>query len=879
MNWYDVWYEREMTMRQKRTLARSRLLVKAMYVTVVGVIVGLLGTFGVFAYFARDLPNPDRIVRREGFSTKIFDRNGKPLYDLFGDKRRTPVEIKDIPEYLQQATVAIEDKNFYRHTGVDPLTPFRIGWHYITEGKVIGGSSITQQLVKNVLLTSDRAVSRKLRELILTVQVESKYSKEEILQMYLNEVPYGGTAWGAETAAETFFGKPVAQLNLVESAILAGLPQSPTRYSPFSGQKLYIGRTQEVLRRMREDGYITSDQEKEAREQLQIVTFASGDGVLQAPHFVFYVKDLLTQKFGERVVEEGGLRVVTSLDVDVQNSAQKIVTEEIAKVDKPYHIGNGAAVVVDPASGEILAMVGSRGWDDPDYDGKFNVVTQGLRQPGSALKPVVYLTGLKKGYTAATLFMDTKTSFPSGDKPEYVPVNYDGKYRGPVLMREALGNSLNVPAVKMLALVGIPEMMRQANDMGFTTLEPTKENLARVGLSVALGGGEVRLLDMATAYSAFANGGTKVEPAAILKVTDRNGKVLEEGKPFGSALGKQVMRPEEAYIVSAMLSDNKARELVFGLRSLLNITGKTVAVKTGTTNDRRDNWAVGWTSSVVVGVWVGNNDNSPIKAVSSGVSGATPIWRRIMVELMGKKPDEPFVKPEGIVELEVDKVSGYRAHDAFESKVEIFAKGTEPPGDDPVHKKVKVCKGEGKLAGATDVATGNFDEKEYFIFKEEDPFGQNGENKWQEGILNWLKDQSDSRYHPPTEYCSGAANQVHVSIVKPENRGMVKEGEDVTIKATIDSINRLVNVEFVVDGAVRDSRSQEPWELTIPRLSLGNHTIAVRGTDEKGNKGEAAIVFGYGQPWQEPTPVPTSTPVPSNTSEPPTGTPIVSPTP
>jgi penicillin-binding protein 1C len=827
-----------------------------MYVVIGMVGVGLVAVFVVFAYFAKDLPSPTKVVRREGYSTKIYDKNGALLYDLYSDKRRTPVELKDVPAYLQQATIAVEDKNFKKHGGVDPLTPLRIAWNVLTKQRLIGGSSLTQQLVKNVLLTSDRTITRKLKEMILTVQVESKYSKEEILQMYLNEAPYGGTAWGVATAAEMYYGKPVSQLNLIECAILAGLPQSPSAYSPFSGQKLYEGRTKDVLRRMREDGYITGLQETEALEQLPNVKFASGDGVLEAPHFVFYVKELLVKKFGEQVVEQGGLRVITSLDLETQKMAQKVVTEEIAKLESA-HITNGAAVVVEPQTGQILAMVGSRGWDDPDYDGKYNVTTA-LRQPGSSLKPVVYLTGLKKGYTAATLLMDTKTSFPGGDKPEYVPVNYDGKYRGPVLVREALGNSLNVPAVKMLALVGISDMMQQAFDMGFTTLEPTTENLARVGLSVALGGGEVRLLDMGVAYGAFANGGRKIEPVAILKVTDRNGAVLEEWK---NAPGYQVMSSGEAYVISSILADNNARSAIFGANSLLKISGRTVAVKTGTTNDRRDNWAVGWTPGVVVGVWVGNNDNSPIKQVASGSSGATPIWRKIILGYLKESADVPFEKPGDVVTVAVDKVTGYGGHDNFPTKDEVFVKGTEPVGEDPVHKLVKVCKGENKLAGPTDIAAGNYDLKEFFEFKEEDPFEKNGQNKWQEGILNWLKDQADSRYKMPTEYCAGSGKQVHISIAQPQDKSQIEEGKDVFVKAEITSINKITKVEILLDGAVRETLTNGPWELTIPRPTKGNHEVKVIAYDESGNKSEDVRRFGYGQAWQEPTP--TTTLVPS----------------
>ena len=831
----------------------SRILVKLALLGFGAVVAGIVGMAGLFAYYARDLPSPEKIVRREGFATKIYDRKGKLLYDVFGDQRRNPVDISQVSLVVKQATVAIEDKNFYKHSGFDPLGILRAALTTVFTGKLQGGSTLTQQLVKNVLLTSRRTITRKLKEFILTVQVERKYSKDQILQMYLNEAPYGGNAWGIATAADVYFGKKVAEVTLPEAAILAGLPQSPSLYSPYSGKK-YIGRAEEVLRRMREDGYITRDQELEAKNQLGKVTFATQSGLLKAPHFVFYVKNKLVERYGEKLVEEGGLRVTTTLDLDLQEAAQSAVTEEISKV-KNLKIGNGAAVAIDPQTGQILAMVGSRGWDDPDYDGQFNVTTAS-RQPGSAIKPVVYLAGLRKGYTASTLLMDTKTSFPGGDKPEYIPENYDGKFRGPILVREALGNSINIPAVKMVSLVGIRDMLEVAYDMGFSTLKPTKEVLDRVGLSVALGGGEVKLLELADAYAAFANGGKRVETVAILEVTDSEGKILEEWSD--ASLGsKQVITPAEAFVISSILSDPKAREITFGPRSAINIAGRTIAVKTGTTNDKRDNWTVGWTPTVMVGVWVGNNDNSPMKEVASGVTGAAPIWRKVILSALKDKGDEGFAAPAGMVTMDIDKVSGYRAHDGFEARQEYFIKGTEPTGDDPVHKKVKVCKGEGKLATPADIANGNYDEKEFFYFKEEDPFGVGGVNKWQEGILDWLKDQADSRYHPPTDYC-GSVNQIVVDIKEPSDHQQYGDN-DVTIRADIAGSNKIINVEFKVDGQVRETLSSSPWERKI-NIPDGVRKIEVRAEDEKGNSGSKSVEIGVKQPWAAPSPTPTPTP-------------------
>ncbi|MDO8504079.1 MAG: PBP1A family penicillin-binding protein [bacterium] len=837
-----------------RRRSRPNLFYRLALFSFLGVL-GLFLIFGiVFPLFALDLPSPDKIVRREGFSTKIYDRNGVLLYDIFANQRRTAVDIKDVPLYLQKATIATEDKNFYKHGGFDPTGIVRAAANTVLRGKLQGGSTLTQQLVKNVLLSSERTLPRKIREFILTVQIERKYTKDQILQMYLNEAPYGGTAWGVESAAETYFGKTVADLDLVESAILAGLPQRPTAYSPYgTNPQAYVGRTQDVLRRMREDGYITKDQEQEAGKQLSQVQFIGKGANFKAPHFVTYVQNLLEERYGEALVQQGGLKVTTTLDWDLQEKAQQVVTDEIAKVEN-LHITNGAAVVIDPNNGEILAMVGSKDFTAKDYDGQVNV-TLSLRQPGSAIKPVTYVVALKKGYTAATLLIDTPTTFPGGvNLPDYKPVNYDGKFRGPLQARYALGNSVNTPAVKMLALIGIKDMMQTAFDLGIKTLEPTKENLERVGLSVTLGGGEVRLLEMTGAYGAFANGGRRFDPVAILKVEDQKGKALEEYK---SGDGRKVLEAGEAFIISNILSDNNARADVFGTNSALVVPGRTVAAKTGTTNDRRDNWTVGWTPQVAVGVWVGNNDNSQIKQVASGVSGAAPIWRQIIMAALSGKPNVSFEVPPSIVTAEVDSISGFRAHDGYPSRTEYFIKGTEAAGDDPVHTRLKVCKSEGKLATPSQVAGGDYEEKEFIALKEEDPTGP--PNRWQEGILEWLGTQSDPRYHPPGDYC-GSSNPVNVEFLTPKDKDQVNTN-DFEVRVDPRSSTEIVQVEIELDSVLQATLTSAPWKMPLT-ASDGIHEIRAKAKDKNGNESDRKIHIGVKVPWSSPSPSPTPTPAP-----------------
>lgn len=866
MDWKRVWERRIYKIRSRTSrwrLNRVKLLSRLAFLVFASLLFLILVSGALFAWLAKDLPQPNKVVRKEGFATKIYDRNEELLYDVYSDQRRTPIILDQVPLHLRNATIAIEDKNFYKHKGFDPKGIFRALYNIIVYQNLQGGSTLTQQLVKNALLTSQRTIPRKIKEFILAVQIESKYSKDEILQMYLNESPYGGTAWGVESASEIYFSKKATDLNLVESAILAGLPQKPSVYSPFSDTpKAFIGRTQQVLRRMHDDGYITKEQEEEARDQLNKVEFATSSANFKAPHFVMYIKKKLEDRFGQQLVEQGGLRVYTTLDFKLQEEAQKTVTEEIAKYES-IHITNGAAVAIDPNTGEILAMVGSKNYDDPNYDGKVNVALS-LRQPGSAIKPVTYVTAFKKGYTPSSMIMDTQTTFPVVSQPDYNPVNYDGKFHGPLQLRYTLGNSINIPAVKLLARIGLKEMLTTAYEMGINSLEPSKENLQRLGLSVTLGGGEVRLLDISSAYGAFANGGLKVEPVSILKVTDKDGKVLDEYKLVER---KRVLSAQQAYLISQILSDNSSRLITFGERSALNIVGRTIAVKTGTTNDKRDNWTIGWTPQIVVGVWVGNNDNSSMKQVASGVSGAAPIWRRIIQAALADKPNISFVAPEGIVSAEVDAVSGYRSHDSFPSRLEYFIPGTEPSSEDPIHTKLKLCRGQDRLATPAQIARGDYEEKEYFVFREDDPVSLDGINRWQEGINQWLVSQTDSRYHPPTELC-GSDQEIAVIIKEPNHQQQINSNE-IMVKIDVVSNNKVEKVEFYIDGNFKDEAKNRPYEKVF-NISDGPHTIKIKVRDDKGNQSEAEVKVGIKVPWDwQPTPTPTLSPTPTPSSFPP----------
>ncbi len=811
----------------------------------------------IFAWFSRDLPDPTKVQRKTGFSTEILDRTGKViLYDVFTDQDRKFTPLSEVSGFLKQATIAIEDKNFYNHQGFDPLSFFRIMKNVVLERRLIGGSTLTQQLVKMILLTNERSVSRKVREFMLALRIEKTFSKDEILQMYLNEAPYGGTAVGVAAASQIYFGKEPMDLSLSESVLLAGLPQSPSRYSPYNGSnnKAYLARSKEVSRRMREDGVITKEMEALVDNELEKIQFRGmGSNRIKAPHFVMYIKQLLEEKYGSSILETGGLKVTTSLDWELQQKAEKAVKEEVDKVTSSLNIKNGSSVMLNTSTGEILTMVGSKDFFDTTIDGEVNVSMR-LRQPGSSIKPLVYATAFSKNFNPASVLADVVTEFPGKDeKTPYIPKNYDGKEHGLLHLREALGSSINIPAVKLLALVGVENVLRQGYRMGLTSLEPTAETMARVGLSMALGGGEVRLLEMTAAYSAFANGGYKVEPIAILKIEDNQDKVIFENKPVKP---ERVLDEKVAFLINSILSDNNARLLTFGPNSYLNMGARAVAVKTGTTNDLRDNWTIGWSRDIIVGVWVGNNNNEKMKNVASGVSGAAPIWRREILDGLTLKPDVPFAVPDGVSQIEVDKVSGFPAHDGFGSYKEWFVNGSLPSGPDTVHTKVKICKNDpGKLADKVSISQGNYDEKEFIVMREID-FLTN-KSLWQKGIDDWISKQENPIYKPPTEVC-GASAIMDVQIVTPENHSKV-EGDKVTVRFLVVSSKPIVEARIYLDGNEKKVITNGDY-LTTLEISSGQHSLRVTAKNNEGAEESKTIEFAVNTDWVSPTLSPTTTP-------------------
>lgn len=637
------------------------------------VVLSLFLVFSFYFLILKDLPSPTRLSSASiPQSTQIFDRNEKLLFTIYKNRDLTFVPLSEIPKHVREATIAIEDKDFYYHGAIDLRGITRALFSIVFKQELQGGSTLTQQLVKNSLLTPERTLPRKIKEIILAYATEAVYSKNQILEMYLNQTPYGGTAWGVEAASKTYFGKKAKDLTLAEAALLAGLPEAPTTNSPFGSHPERAKQRQEqVLLAMYQEGYITREQkEKTVKETLKFKKVANE---IRAPHFVLYIKDLLVKKYGEKIVEEGGLRVKTTLDLTIQEYAQASVSAEIARLG-PHHVTNGAALVTNPGTGEILAMVGSKDYFDETIDGNVNV-TLAQRQPGSSIKPVNYAVGLIKGYTAATPFVDNKICFPNPGQAPYCPVNYDGKFHGVLSMRYALGNSINIPAVKMLKLNGVESMIATASAMGISTFKDP----SRYGLSLTLGGGEVTMHDMAQTFGVFANQGYRVDLVSILKVARAgDGKVLEEYKPPKSPIfGKKVLPQGVSFIISNILADNGARVLEFGENSQLKIQGKVVSAKTGTTNDFRDNWTIGYTPSFIVAVWVGNNDNSPMSYLASGITGAAPIWNDIMSYLLKDKPAQPYQQPPDVIRKEVCALTGLLPDGKCQTRFEYFVRGTE----------------------------------------------------------------------------------------------------------------------------------------------------------------------------------------------------------
>ncbi len=674
---------------------------------------GLLFILGVYLFW--DLPNPTNLTRHPAAtSTKILDRHGKLLYEVFEDQRRTTVQLKMLPKYVWQATIAAEDKDFYSHSGFSLRGIARAFISTFLKRNIQGGSTITQQLVKNALLSNERTIKRKIREFTLSVAVELLYKKDQILELYLNQVPYGGTAYGLESASVTYFGKPAASLTLSQAALLAALPQAPTYYSPFGTHPEQAAiRQKYVLKQMLDNKFITPAEYASAEaEPLQYTP----PPTIQAPHFSLWVKDLLSQKYGLQVVEQQGLTVTTTLDLDLQNFAQTTIASEVAKLKKE-HVGNAAALVTSPKTGEILAMVGSKDYFNTEDDGNVNVVFS-KRQPGSSIKPITYAIAINhRLITPSTVLSDKPTCFQIPEQKDlYCPENYDNQFHGPTQVRFALGNSFNIPAVKALVINGLNDFVASASAFGISTWpDPSK-----YGPSLTLGGGEVTMFDLVTAYGVLANAGQKVNLNPILEVKDQNGKILESVKSKKVSVDEKtkanslasfdlmsssflplpasntrVISSGAAFLVSHILYDNGARSATFGQSSYLNVSKHPeVSVKTGTTNDKRDNWTIGYNPDILVSVWVGNNDNTPMSAIASGVTGASPIWNKIITKALADFKQHWPSQSTDVVGTLVCSLSGLRVPEnpdpTCSPRYEYFLSGTFPAYDDGSKKNIPI---------------------------------------------------------------------------------------------------------------------------------------------------------------------------------------------
>jgi len=801
----------------------------------VGIFIFLIIT--MFVWYSKDLPNPYKINGRDiAQSSQILDRNGKLLYDIHGEENRTLMKIEDIPQNIEKATVAIEDQDFYKHMGIDIKGVARAFFYDIIHRDATqGGSTITQQFVKNALLTNDKSVSRKIKELILSLEIEKVYSKNEILGMYLNEIPYGNNAYGIYSASKTYFGKEPKDLTLAESALLASIPQAPTYYNPYgSNTDVLMARKDYTLDKMVELG-LTTKAEADAAKKDEIKFVQQDQGIL-APHFVMYIKDLLAQKYGESALQQGGLIVTTSLDLDKQKIAEDDLTNSKANL-KASGASNASLVSMDPKTGEVLAMVGSVDYFDTANDGNVNVSIR-PRQPGSSLKPFIYgLAFNNLGYAPSTMMMDVQTDFGQGYKPQ----NYDGRFRGPISIRKSLGNSLNIPAVEALAMVGVKNATDFAQKMGLTTLTDPD----RYGLSLVLGGGEVKLLEEVNAYSTLANGGIKHDIHPILKITDSSGKVLEEYKPSEDK-GTRVLDENPNYLVTNILSDDSARADEFGMGGVLTLPGRPVAAKTGTTDEFRDAWTFGFTPSVVTGVWAGNNDNSEMIHGSAGAMVAAPIWNNYMKQVLAGTPVEQFTVPSGIVHASVDALTGMLPLGGLSADAikllptidGIFWDKLKPQQTDNVHKVLEVVKGDGKIAGKA-CPDSMVEEKVFLDFHSMNP----GNPDWENATVAWAKAAGYNNLPTETEDCTDIVkeNQPTLTINSPVANSDISGKLNVTISFVAKK--DVAKVEYFLDEekiAEKDSGTDNAGndfnleDFALPSSAKGQVTIKVVLTDKLG---------------------------------------------
>lgn len=829
---WKIWQKRPKMKTQTKKEFRKKL---GFVILVVVVFIFLAGTITI-AWVNKDLPDPDRLTdRKVAQSTKIYDRTGEHvLYEVYADQKRTSVNLEDIPQNLIDGVIATEDSKFYEHKGIRISSFVRAFVYGVFTNKQIGGTStLTQQLVKNAILTNERSYVRKLKEVIISLRLEQKYNKEQILKIYFNEIPYGSTNYGVESASQSYFGKHVSDLNLQECATLAGLPQAPSKF--LNNNEALKNRRDFVLRRMFEEGYITEEEKNSA--QAEPLTLEKKFGDMKAPHFVLYVKQQLVDMFDEQTVDTGGLKVITTLDWDKQQYAEEAVKTVSEVSFEAANADNASLVAINPKTGQVLAMVGSRDFYNDEIDGQFNVATLGERQPGSSFKPIIYTASFEKGYTPDTILWDVNTNFAVSGVP-YEPKNYDLGERGPVTMRQALQGSLNIPAVKTLYLVGAEKGVEFAERLGYTTLSN-----GNFGLSLVLGGGEVKLIEHTAAFGVFANNGEKNPTVSILKVEDPDGEILYEWK---NKKAEKVLDEKITATISNVLSDDAARSYVFGAGGVLTLPDRPVAAKTGTTNAYVDAWTVGYTPSLVAGVWVGRTDNKPMRNGDGGSKLAAPIWNYFMkkslegtaVEQFPAAPENDATKPilrgstGGSVTVKVDKVTGRIATSSTPS--EYVVEKTYMPAHSILHYVYK----DDPRGG---VPTNPSDDPQYSI--------------WEAAIQDWInrKKASDPNWNvdfgePPTEYDDENSLDMvpQLEILQP-SEGQTLSSRQLNIEIRASSPRGIVKVTYKIDDRYIGVAKNAPFSLDYYARDFANgeHTLTATAEDDIGNKTEQQIKFSF----------------------------------
>ena len=809
--------------------------------------IALVGVvLGIRAWLFVDLPSLDTLASNlSAPSTKILDRHGRLLYTISDPHagQHTPIPLSEIPLACRQATIATEDANFYSNPGVDVVAILRAVWINVRGGEVLsGGSTITQQLAKNLLLSpqerTQRTLTRKLRESILAWRLARAYTKDKILQLYMNEANYGNLAYGIEAAAQTYFSKHAGELDLAECTLLAGLPQLPAAYDPLVNPQAAQDRQSVVLDLMNKQGYITAEQVRLAKNEL--LHFAAVPFPIKAPHWVMYVRAWLEDHFAPEAIYREGLIVTTTLDLDWQNAAQEIVQRRLDELQNPgenkptRNVNNAAVVALDPRTGEILTLLGSPDYFDIKISGAVNA-TLALRQPGSSIKPITYAAAFDPRrvdpFTPATMILDVRTSFTTKEGEPYVPRNYDLRYHGPVLAREALASSYNLPAVKVLDAVGLDTLIRLARQMGISTFS----NSGRYGLALTLGGGEVRLLDMATAYAVFANGGLRVDPVAVTQVRDARGQLRYQ---WVQHPGDRVLDERVAYLITSILSDDKARAPAFGEGSVLKVDRPAVA-KTGTTSDWRDNWTLGYTPDLVAGVWVGNADNQPMENVS-GITGAGPIWHEFMqIALLGR-PALDFVEPPGLVRVQVCAMSGLPPNPDSpcpHTRTELFIKGTQPTETDTFYRRFKIDMTTGQLADANTPPDRVLERVMLVLPAEAMEWARDNDVETANALLSPTTEGQTptSDFRPPTSDLQlthpDAGTVYQISPVTP------RETQRIAVSArTGDGVQLSSLTLWADDQMIATFTEPPPAARTLWTLQPGAHTFVARGVDRSGRE-------------------------------------------